>query len=144
HLGNLAVLKQEQLELFVSVSDRMKKESVPLIQKFADLGFEITATEGTAAFLAQKGIQTKEMLKNNEDLMSHWKEHTTHLVLNIPNQGREKEKIGFFIRELSVRYQTPYFTSLDTLDAITNLLRGGKIEEVPVSLTDYLKKKETV
>ena len=144
HLGNLAVHKQEQLGLFVSVSDRMKKESVPLIQKFADLGFEITATEGTAAFLAQKGIQTKEMLKNNEDLMSHWKEHTPHLVLNIPNQGREKEKIGFFIRELSVRYQTPYFTSLDTLDAITNLLRGGKIEEIPVSLTDYLKKKETV
>jgi carbamoyl-phosphate synthase large subunit len=144
HLGNLRVLKQEQLELFVSISDRMKNESVPLIQKFADLGFEITATEGTSAFLAEKGIQTKEMLKNKEDLLTHWKENTPNLVLNIPNQGREKEKTGFFIRELSVRYQIPYFTSLDTLDAITNLLRGGKIEEIPVSLTDYMKKKETV
>jgi len=141
YIGNIRVLKQEQLELFVSVSDRMKKESVPLIRKFAELGCLITATEGTAQFLEKEGIQAVTILKNKPELLNHWKENTPHLVLNIPNQGREKEKTGFYIRELSVRYQVPYFTSLETLQAITNLLRGGKIEETPLSLNDYINRK---
>ncbi|MBY7142974.1 carbamoyl-phosphate synthase (glutamine-hydrolyzing) large subunit [Virgibacillus sp. NKC19-3] len=130
---------QEGVELFVSVSDRMKQESLELISLFAKAGATITATEGTAKYLEANGIQTTSMLKNKDDLLYHWQHRAPHLVLNIPNQGREKRKIGFYIRELSVRYQTPYFTSLETLRQVANSLRDETIEETPRSLQVYVK-----
>ncbi|WP_100011337.1 carbamoyl-phosphate synthase (glutamine-hydrolyzing) large subunit [Lentibacillus sediminis] len=129
----------EGLQLFVSVSDRMKQESLGLIAEFAKLGANITATEGTAKYLEANGIQTTSMLKNKDDLLHHWQHKAPHIVLNIPNQGREKEKIGFYIRELSVRYQIPYFTRLETLRQVTNTLRGETIDEIPRSLQAYVK-----
>ncbi|UJL47510.1 carbamoyl-phosphate synthase (glutamine-hydrolyzing) large subunit [Virgibacillus sp. NKC19-16] len=129
----------EELQLFVSVSDRMKQESVELIAEFEKQGANITATEGTAKYLEANGIQTTRMLKNKDDLLHHWQHKAPNIVLNIPNQGREKEKIGFYIRELSVRYQIPYFTSLETLRQVTNSLRGETIDEIPRSLQAYVK-----
>ncbi|WP_373895571.1 carbamoyl-phosphate synthase (glutamine-hydrolyzing) large subunit [Virgibacillus sp. CBA3643] len=139
YLDNFKQEMDDTLELFVSVSDRMKQESVDLIALFTKLGANITATEGTAKYLEANGIQTTSMLKNKDDLLHHWQHQAPHIVLNIPNQGREKEKIGFYIRELSVRYQIPYFTSLETLRQITNSLRGETIAETPRSLQAYVK-----
>ncbi|MBP1970132.1 carbamoyl-phosphate synthase large subunit [Virgibacillus natechei] len=130
---------QDRLQVFVSVSDRMKSESVAIITEFINLGANITATEGTAKYLEASGISTTSMLKDKDDLLRHWRNSAPHIVLNIPNQGREKEKIGFYIRELSVRYQIPYFTSLETLQAMTDWFRDETIEETPRSLQSYVQ-----
>ncbi|OZU87849.1 carbamoyl phosphate synthase large subunit [Virgibacillus indicus] len=135
-------LHQEKLQLFVSVSDRMKKESIKLITEFMQLGVQITATEGTAKYLQKAGIQAEEIIKNKEGLLNHWKNTPPHIVLNIPNQGRQKEKIGFYIRELSVRYQVPYFTSLETLQAMTGWFKNKKFEAKPRTLREYLKQMD--
>ncbi|WP_067724909.1 carbamoyl-phosphate synthase (glutamine-hydrolyzing) large subunit [Oceanobacillus damuensis] len=126
------------LQLFVSVADRLKDESLGLIRKFSEQGAEITATAGTKDYLQANGINTKAMLKNKSDLLAHWQENAPHIVLNIPNQGREKEKIGFYIRELSVRYQVPYFTSLETLDAVMDWSNSGIADKNPISLQQYV------
>lgn len=133
----------EPLQLFVSVSDRMKLESVKVIKKFSEAGAEITATTGTAKFLLTQGIHAKTMVKDKHELLSYWKESPPNMVLNIPNQGREKEKIGFYIRELSVKYAVPYFTSLETIDALIGWIRGEEIEEMPRAVDEYVRKIET-
>ncbi|MCR6110835.1 carbamoyl-phosphate synthase (glutamine-hydrolyzing) large subunit [Bacillus sp. A301a_S52] len=120
---------EEPLQAFVSVSDRMKQLSLPIIKRLNDMGISITATEGTAQFLESEGIETTAMMKNKPQLLAHWKEFAPHVVLNIPNQGREKEKIGFYIRELSVKYQTPYFTSIETLESILSWISEGTMSE---------------
>ncbi|PYZ95136.1 carbamoyl phosphate synthase large subunit [Salipaludibacillus keqinensis] len=130
--------KDQSLKLFVSVSDRMKKESISVIKKFSQVGAEITSTTGTAQYLQQEGISVVMMTKNKQDLLDFWKETPPDLVLNIPSQGREKEKIGFFIRELSVKYQVPYFTSLETLDSMWG--HGEEIDETPRAIQEYVKK----
>ncbi|MEC5423770.1 carbamoyl-phosphate synthase (glutamine-hydrolyzing) large subunit [Virgibacillus sp. C22-A2] len=133
-------INQKPFHLFVSISDRLKAESVDIIRKFAELGATITSTEGTANYLKMKGIQSTIIKNNKEVLLDHWKNQCPDLVLNVPSQGREKEKIGFYIRELSVRYQVPYFTSLETLGAMADSLEEAKLEEVPRSLQVYIKK----
>ncbi|WP_416150537.1 carbamoyl-phosphate synthase (glutamine-hydrolyzing) large subunit [Salipaludibacillus sp. HK11] len=136
-------VSDQPLQLFVSVSDRMKQESVSIIKQFCESGAEITATTGTAEFLKTQGIQAKTMVKNKQDLTLYWKETPPNMVLNIPNQGREKEKIGFYIRELSVKYQVPYFTSLETITAVLGWVRGDRMDETPRALNEYVKKIET-
>jgi carbamoyl-phosphate synthase large subunit len=125
--------------LFVSVSDRMKGESLELIRILNNMGLVINATIGTGEYLVSAGVKPEVLLETKEQLIHYWKKTPPDLVLNIPNQGREKEKMGYFIRELAVRYQTPYFTSLDTLMTMTKWLYGAELKEDPYSLNSYTK-----
>ncbi|GAB3060966.1 carbamoyl-phosphate synthase (glutamine-hydrolyzing) large subunit [Virgibacillus ainsalahensis] len=136
---------KEGLNLFVSVSDRMKAESVELISEFEKLGATITATKGTGEYLKQSGVMINHILTSKEELSEYWQEITPDILLNIPSEGRESEKAGFHLRELSVSHQVPYFTSLDTMNVIKDLIVGDKVMTTPASLKDYLalgKKKE--
>ncbi|MBR3119483.1 MAG: carbamoyl phosphate synthase large subunit, partial [Oceanobacillus sp.] len=126
------------LQLFVSISDRLKQESLPIIREFSDRGAIITATEGTAKVIEENGMVTKRIVKSKKDILNHWQDNPPHIVLNIPNQGREKEKIGFLIRELSVRFQVPYFTSLETLNVFAGGLNQALHEKEILSLQEYL------
>lgn len=125
-------------QLFVSISDRLKQESLPIIREFSDRGAIITATEGTAKVIEENGMVTKRIVKSKKDILNHWQDNPPHIVLNIPNQGREKEKIGFLIRELSVRFQVPYFTSLETLNVFAGGLNQALHEKEILSLQEYL------
>lgn len=133
-------VKSRQTQLFVSISDRMKQESICLIREFAKRGARITATTGTAKYLQLSGIKAVSMWKNKNTLHEHWEEDTPNIVLNISNQGREKEKDGFYIRELSVRHQVPYFTSLETLESVMEWLYDNYVIEQVVSLQEYVSK----
>jgi carbamoyl-phosphate synthase large subunit len=52
--------------IFISVNDRHKKEAVELAKRFADLGFELAATRGTAAAIQRAGVKCKTVFKVNE------------------------------------------------------------------------------
>lgn len=52
--------------LFISVNDRDKPAAVPIAARFAEFGFEIYATRGTAAALRSAGITCKTVFKVNE------------------------------------------------------------------------------
>ena len=45
--------------ILVSLADRDKEEALPLVRRFYNLGFNIEATSGTAAFLKSHGIRTR-------------------------------------------------------------------------------------
>ncbi len=52
--------------VFFSVNDHHKAEAVQVARRFADLGFQLVATRGTAAALRAAGLQCKIVLKVNE------------------------------------------------------------------------------
>jgi carbamoyl-phosphate synthase large subunit len=52
--------------VFVSVNDRHKAEAVPLARRFAEFGFQLAATRGTAAAIKAAGIPCKTVFKVNE------------------------------------------------------------------------------
>ncbi|GAB3798703.1 carbamoyl-phosphate synthase (glutamine-hydrolyzing) large subunit [Virgibacillus kimchii] len=128
---------KEGNRLFVSVSDRMKEESMPLIRLLNDMGLVVNVTKGTGEYLTRSGVKPEKVVETKEALLDYWKETPPDVVLNIASQGREKEKMGYFIRELAVRHQTPYFTSLETLMTMAQWLKEDKTEEPPASLNSY-------
>ena len=137
-------LIKEGSRLFVSVSDRMKGESLALVRLLSDMGLSIDATKGTGEYLAEAGVKTEMLVETKAALLDYWKQTPPDLVLNIPNQGREKEKVGYFIRELAVRHQTPYFTSLETLMTMAQWLKEARLNEQPASLNSYTKQLRMV
>ncbi|MBQ9919205.1 MAG: carbamoyl-phosphate synthase large subunit, partial [Clostridia bacterium] len=57
--------------VLATIADKDKEEALPLIRRFYNLGFNIEATEGTAAFLKANGIRThvrKKISDEGEDI----------------------------------------------------------------------------
>jgi carbamoyl-phosphate synthase large subunit len=52
--------------IFISVNDRYKSEIVPVARRFAELGFDLVATRGTASVLQNAGLKCKVVFKVNE------------------------------------------------------------------------------
>ncbi|MBO4954284.1 MAG: carbamoyl-phosphate synthase large subunit, partial [Clostridia bacterium] len=49
--------------VFATIADKDKEEALPLIRRFYQLGFNIQATAGTAAFLKKNGLRTHVLRK---------------------------------------------------------------------------------
>jgi carbamoyl-phosphate synthase large subunit len=56
----------EKGTIFISVNDKYKPEAVPIARRFAELGFDLVATRGTAAMLQNAGLKCRTVLKVNE------------------------------------------------------------------------------
>ncbi len=56
----------EKGTVFISVNDRHKPEAVAVAKRFADLGFSLVGTRGTAAALRAAGLACKTVFKVNE------------------------------------------------------------------------------
>ena len=52
--------------VFISVNDRHKPDAVELAKRFAEFGFELVATRGTAAAMQRPALQCKTVFKVNE------------------------------------------------------------------------------
>ena len=112
--------------IFVTVADKDKAESLPLIQRFYNLGFNIQATPGTAAFLKENGIRTHVLHKINEhseDIPNAIRQGHLAYVINTQDPGNMSEASdGAKIRRLATEYNVTIFTSLDTVSVLLDVL----------------------
>ncbi|WP_246943045.1 carbamoyl-phosphate synthase (glutamine-hydrolyzing) large subunit [Bacillus pinisoli] len=122
---------------FCSISEVAKEESLPIMKELQDNGYQIIGTKGTVQFLKDNGIQATGVLANKEALEMLWKNGEVGVVLNVPTHGRNDQKLGFFLRELSTRYQVPCYTSLDTFRKVISL---QPTEQIKVqAMSDYVQ-----
>jgi carbamoyl-phosphate synthase large subunit len=100
--------------VFISVSDAHKKEVAAIAQQFAELGFEIVSTNGTAKVLEEAGLKVSRVYKlsegrpNSLDLL---KNREIQLVINTP-AGQTPRSDEVRIRTTAVYTGTPIMTTL--------------------------------
>lgn len=100
--------------VFISVSDAHKKQVAPIAKEFADLGFEIVSTGGTAKVLEEAGLKVSRVFKlaegrpNTLDLL---KNREIQLVINTP-AGQTPRADEVKIRTTAVYTGTPIMTTL--------------------------------
>lgn len=112
--------------VFATISNEDKEAAYKLIKRFYDLGFNIEATEGTAKFLKERGIKTRIRKKlsqgSDEILTSLRKGYVTYVVNTISEHTDSEQHDGAAIRRTAVENNVPIFTSLDTVNALLNVL----------------------
>ncbi len=112
--------------VIVTLSDSVKEEALPLVQRFYDLGFNIEATTGTAKFLREKGIRTKSLKKlregSEEIISSLRKGYVTYLINSIDINQHETQLDGYEIRRAAVENGVTLFTSLETVKVLLDVL----------------------
>jgi carbamoyl-phosphate synthase large subunit len=100
--------------VFISVSDAHKGEVAEVARQFADLGFELIATNGTATVLEKAGLKVRRIFKlaegrpNTVDLL---KNREIQLVINTP-AGQTPRSDEVKIRTTAVYTGTPIMTTL--------------------------------
>ncbi len=112
--------------VFATIADKDKEEALPLIRRFYNLGFNIEATSGTAAFLKKNGIRTHVMRKLDEDsdeIREALAQGHIAYVLNT----RDLDSIGSasdgaMIRRYATENNVTIMTSLDTVSVLLDVL----------------------
>jgi carbamoyl-phosphate synthase large subunit len=115
--------------VFISVNDHQKPEAVKVAKAFADLGFQLVATRGTAAALRNAGLTCRTVLKVNEgrpNVVDLLKGGSVQLAIyttaGAPAFHDEKA-----IRRSAVMYRVPCITTMSgaraAADAVAAKLR---------------------
>jgi carbamoyl-phosphate synthase large subunit len=129
----------EKSQIFCSISDRDKEASLPIIQELVKKNYTIVATAGTATFLQRNRIPVEKVINDDGAVNELFRKQVLKAVINIPNQGRNKQKFGFQIREQTVRYNVPVFTHLDTIEATIGLDNYPRTESEVRTVSEYYK-----
>ncbi len=112
--------------VFVTVADKDKPEALPLIRRFYNLGFNIQATAGTAAFLKENGIRTHVLKKISEDpdeIPDAIRQGHLAYVINTKDIAASTQASdGQEIRRLATENNVTIFTSLDTVRVLIDVL----------------------
>ena len=127
--------------VFISASDAHKDEVAGLAKRFADLGFKLVSTTGTAAVLAKAGLEVESVPKlaegrpNTVDLL---KNNEIQLVINTPS-GQAPRADEIKIRTTAVYTNTPIMTTIGSAKAAAEGIAALKQNGYGVQpLQDYL------
>ncbi|MDY4697375.1 MAG: carbamoyl-phosphate synthase large subunit [Selenomonas montiformis] len=126
-----------------TVADKDKDEMMQLAKAFADLNFQIAATEGTAKAIQSMGIDVEVVGKVHErstDIIERIKTGKINMVINTLTQGKHSLKDGFKIRRATVEHGIACLTSLDTAWEVLRVLSFMRESRLVYSLAiqDYV------
>ena len=126
--------------VFISVRDEDKKRVASVAQKLHDVGFQIVATTGTAAYFQARGIPSK-LINKVQDGSPHIadaiKEGEIAMVINTPTDAHSQAD-SYFLRRCALDYQIPYFTTIAGAEAAAEGIEFLKQREFDVrALQDY-------
>ena len=113
-----------------TVADESKEEAAALAARFVEVGFTLLATNGTADYFEEKGLQVTRVAKISEQqaeetVVDLIRKGRTQVLVNTMDKDRQNAtEDGFIIRREAVEHGVPTFTSLDTADAILKVMES--------------------
>jgi carbamoyl-phosphate synthase large subunit len=119
---------------FLSVNDHHKADAVVVAKRFAEMGFSLVATRGTAAVLRNAGLQCRTVLKVNEgrpNVVDLLKGGSVQLAIytttGAPAFFDEKA-----IRRSAVMYRVPCITTMSGARAAADAIAASKRDPIRV------------
>ena len=136
--------------VFITVRDADKAEIPQTAKMFADLGFKIYATHGTAMVLHDHGIEAEEVKKIHEsedkNTLTLIESGKISYVISTSSKGRIPTRDSVKIRRKTVEWNIPCLTSIDTANAIAASIRSKYTESTTeiVDINDMRSEKQTL
>ncbi|HEX8380663.1 MAG TPA: carbamoyl-phosphate synthase large subunit [Allosphingosinicella sp.] len=126
--------------LFVSVKDSDKGSITAPVRALCELGFKVTATGGTASWLAAQGIEVERVNKvaqGRPHIVDRIKDGGVDIIFNT-TEGWQSHKDSASIRASALMAKVPYFTTAASSAAVVRAIAvlGEHSLEVK-SLQDY-------
>ncbi|MCA1939531.1 MAG: carbamoyl-phosphate synthase large subunit [Caenispirillum bisanense] len=123
--------------VFLSVRDGDKIAALSIARKLKGMGFGVLATRGTAAFLAQHGVEVEivnKVLEGRPHCVDRMLSGEVHAVINT-TEGSQALKDSFDIRNTALTRNIAHFTTiagaLAAVDAIA-AVKSGALDVAPL------------
>ena len=119
--------------MIMTVRDEEHPAAVEIGRRFADIGYHIFATSGTARALKEAGVKATPVRKIEQEspnLLDLILGHKIDLVIDIPAQGAEHSKDGFVIRRNAIETGVNVLTAIDTAEALITSLENTDIKKL--------------
>ena len=119
--------------MIMTVRDEDQPEAVEIGRRFANIGYHIFATSGTARALNAAGVKATPVRKIEQEspnLLDLILGHKIDLVIDIPAQGAEHSKDGFVIRRNAIETGVNVLTAIDTAEALITSLENTDIKKL--------------
>ena len=132
--------------VFVSVTDHDKPHVADVARKFADMGFKLVATAGTADVLEQAGMSVERVYKVKEgrpNVVDLIKGERMQLIINTP-QGVDPFFDEKAIRRAAVSARIPTITTLSAARAAAEGIAALQRGEVRVQALQKLHAEKSV
>lgn len=114
--------------LLVTVRDADKAEIVDVVRKFAELGFMLYATGGTAQVLKEAGLEVITVKKIHEadadNIQTLLESGKVNYIISTSSKGRLPSRDSVKIRRKAVELAIPCLTSVDTANALADSLKS--------------------
>lgn len=125
-------------KMIITVRDSEKDEVVDIARRFAEVGYTIYSTRGTAGVLNKNGVKAfpvRKLEQESPNILDLILGHEIDIVIDIPAQGATRSKDGFVIRRNAIETGVNVLTSLDTANALVGSLenREKKIDIVDIA-----------
>jgi carbamoyl-phosphate synthase large subunit len=125
----------EKGTLFVSVADPDKSVIIPIARQFAEMGYHLIATRGTAKALRDQGVPVQEVPKIQEgrpNLIDMMKNGQIAMILNTPS-GKGRRTDEGKIRSAAVAHRVTCITTLAAAQAAVEACRAMREKELTVT-----------
>ncbi|MFC2060753.1 carbamoyl-phosphate synthase large subunit, partial [Chloroflexota bacterium] len=139
------LMVSSQGAILLSIADRDKPEALPIIRKFSQAGYQLYATEGTAAMIKAVGLPvkmiSKKLSEGHPNVVDIIINGTVNGVVNTTTGAPIPLRDGFQIRQAATEKRIPCFTSLDTARVAAETLANGSQIYTVQPLPDYRQKE---
>jgi carbamoyl-phosphate synthase large subunit len=122
---------------FISVKDGDKAGAVTLARRLLEMGFRISATQGTAARLREAGLDCTvvgKVLEGRPHCVDAIKSNAIQLVINTSSGGQSVSD-SFDIRRSALTHGVPHYTTMAGARAAVHAiaaLKGGTLDVAPL------------
>jgi carbamoyl-phosphate synthase large subunit len=127
--------------LFSAGSAEEKGDLVAVAQKFAEMGFDIYGTEGTAAFFKKEGLKCgvlhKVFTKKSPSIVDGMMDGMIDLIVNIPKHyDRTVVTDGYMIRRKSIDLNIPLITNVQVAKIMAGALQKYGVDDLKIKDRD--------
>ena len=110
--------------VLITVVDSDKPTVTPIARRFHEMGFEVVATAGTAAYLRGRGIPARRVLKVHEgrpNCLDMIVNREVQLLINTP-MGKHAQLDDYLLRQAAIVHRVSYTTTMSAANAASDAI----------------------
>ncbi|MBG0765792.1 MAG: ATP-grasp domain-containing protein, partial [Tissierellales bacterium] len=137
-MGADVKIPDKSLPILCTVKYEDKQSILSIAKRFKKLGYNFYATKGTTEFLQKHNIECEIVKKISEErpnIIDVIKSGKISMVINTPTKANNSLTDGFKIRRAAVESNILTLTSLDTVNALLEVIEA-KIDEKSLNIVE--------
>ncbi|WP_076460418.1 carbamoyl-phosphate synthase large subunit [Limosilactobacillus caccae] len=115
-----------------TIEENDQEVTLPIVRRFAKIGYQVLTTPATAAFLKAHGIHVATTVHNVDEINQLLKAGKIDLVVNTMRHDYQQGSTGFQIRQDAIAQNVPLMTALDTVRALLQVKESQSFAAVTI------------